>query len=94
MLTLRAPLANRLARALRSWHAAQGDPLSLVRCQHIVAVLHGHVSWAVLQDVAGVIGEPVVYVPDVGRLKQLGYTDDAAAGLVACLNAVLQTGEA
>jgi hypothetical protein len=94
MLKLRTPYANRLARRLKSWHARQGDPLSLARCQHVVAVLHGHVSWPALQAAAAATGEPDLYTSDIGRLTQLGYPPDAAGSLVACLSSVTPADDA
>ena len=81
-----APAAHQLARRLRLWHARQGDPLALARCQHVVAVVFGHVGWAALQAAARTLGEPVSYTPKIARLKQLGYTADAADRLLACLS--------
>lgn len=85
MFKSHAPYADRLARRLKSWHALQGDPLSLARCQHVVAVVHGHASWVALKAAAAVNGEPAVYAPEIERLKQLGYPADAAEKIVAFL---------
>jgi hypothetical protein len=83
---LSAPQAHQLARRVRSWHASQDDPLPLARCQHIVAVLHGHASWTALQAAARTNGEPTATTLEVARLKHFGYTTDAAKRLVAYLS--------
>ena len=94
MFKTSAPFATRLARSLKSWHATQGDPLSLSRCQHIVAVVHGHANWAALLAAAATNGEPTVYTPEISRFKQLGYPVDAAERLVARLSSVSATDDA
>ena len=81
-----APQATRLARRVKSWHTLQGDPLSLARCQHIVAVMHGHASWLALQAAAAANGEVTPYTPEIERLKQLGYPPDDAEKLMAFLS--------
>ena len=85
MFKTKAPYANRLARRLKSWHTLRGEPLSLARCQHIVAVLHGHASWVALLGAASTHGEPPVYTPEIDRLKRLGYPADDAEKLVTFL---------
>jgi hypothetical protein len=74
-----------LARRVKSWHAQQGDPLPLARCRHLVAVLHGHVGWAEFQVAAQTGGDPGFCRLEVDRLKQFGYTADAAQSLVEYL---------
>jgi hypothetical protein len=85
MFKSRAPYANRLARHLKSWHTLQGERLSLGRCQHIVAVLHGHANWVALLGAAATHGEPEVYTPKIERLTRLGYPADDAEKLVTFL---------
>ena len=94
MFKTQAPYAHRLARSLKVWHAIQGDPLSLSRCQHIVAVVHGHANWAALLAVAAINGEPDLYTPEIGRFKQLGYQADVAERLVVRLSSVPATDDA
>src|SRR3954467_824189 len=65
MFKTQVPLASRLARRVKSWHALQGDPLSLARCQHIVGVVHGHASWVALQAAAASNGEAAPYTPEI-----------------------------
>lgn len=84
MFKTNAPYALRLARTIKSWHALQGDPMSLARCQHVVAVMHGYAGWAALLAAVATCGEEV-YTPEIGRLKQLGYRADDAETLVALL---------
>ncbi|MEJ0071953.1 MAG: hypothetical protein WDO24_28130 [Pseudomonadota bacterium] len=83
-----APHAHLLARRLKSWHAAQGDPLPLARCQHLIAVLQGHANWAALQVSAPTVVQPGSFSPEIARLKQFGYTAEAGASLLAHLCAM------
>jgi len=80
-----APQANRLAKRVKSWHALERDPLSLGRCQRVIAVLYGYASWASLQDAARAGAEPDRGALAVERLKRLGYASDAAEKLMTYL---------
>ena len=79
--------ATALARQARKWHMDQRDRLPFAQCKRIVAALQDCPGWTALaQRSSGSLSlDDETLLPAIARLKQFGYTAEAATALISFL---------
>ena len=79
--------ANELARQVKRWHTSQGDGLPFEQCHRIIAALRSCPGWDVLllSPSRDALPDSEMLSAGLTRLKQFGYTAQAAAALITAL---------